>query len=103
MKNFKSYQASIAFYKSLKSLKLPSSLSQQLKRAAASVTLNLAEGNYKDSIKERIKFFQIALGSIKECQAVLTLTNNDNTYQAKLADNTAKLIYCLVRYLKNKQ
>ena len=101
MKNFKSYQASIAFYQSLSALKLPSHLRQQIERAAASVALNLAEGNLKLSSKDRLKYFLTALGSIKECQAVLELTRNTDTYQGRLAEEIAKMISGLVRYVKN--
>jgi len=46
-------------------------LADQLRRAAASVSLNFAEGCAKDSIKERRRFFNIARGSACEVAAVL--------------------------------
>jgi four helix bundle protein len=46
-------------------------LADQLRRAAASVSLNFAEGCAKDSAKERRRFFNIARGSACEVAAVL--------------------------------
>lgn len=45
----------------------------QLERARDSITLNMAEGNGKFSIKDRARFFQIARGSALECAACLDL------------------------------
>jgi four helix bundle protein len=39
-------------------------------RASQSIPLNIAEGNGKQTIKERNRFFQIARGSALECAAV---------------------------------
>ncbi len=46
-------------------------LEDQLKRAASSVVLNIAEGNYRYSIKERTRFFVIARGSAGEVSSIL--------------------------------
>lgn len=43
----------------------------QLDRAAASVPLNIAEGNGKYAPKDRCRFFDIAHGSALECAAAL--------------------------------
>ena len=48
-------------------------LEDQLKRALASATLNLAEGNGRRSIKERNRFFDISLASIAETSAAVDL------------------------------
>ena len=46
-------------------------LADQLKRAAVSISLNIAEGNGRWHIKERRNFFLIARGSIFECVPLL--------------------------------
>ena len=46
-------------------------LADQLKRAAASVPLNIAEGAGKVTRAERRRYFGIARGSAMECGAVL--------------------------------
>ena len=43
----------------------------QLDRASTSVPLNIAEGNGKFSIRDRIKYIDIAYGSALECSACL--------------------------------
>lgn len=39
-------------------------------RAAQSIALNIAEGNGKQSLKEKNRFFEIARGSALECAAI---------------------------------
>ncbi len=45
-------------------------LVDQLKRALSSVVLNISEGNGRRSVKERRRFFDIAIGSAQEVSAV---------------------------------
>lgn len=49
-------------------------LQSQMRRAAYSVPLNIAEGNAKSSPKERARFCEIAQGSLEElhCQCMLS-------------------------------
>lgn len=48
-------------------------LADQLKRAMASVVLNIAEGNGRVSIPERRRFFDIAKASASETSAIMDL------------------------------
>lgn len=48
-------------------------MKDQLMRAASSITLNLAEGSAKPSRKERLRYYSIAFGSIREIQAIIRL------------------------------
>lgn len=50
-------------------------LEDQLKRAASSVVLNIAEGNYRYSIKERARFFVIARASAGEVSSILDIAH----------------------------
>ena len=50
-------------------------LEDQLKRAASSVVLNIAEGNYRYSIKERTRFFVIARASAGEVSSILDIAH----------------------------
>jgi four helix bundle protein len=45
-------------------------LRDQWLRAAQSIPLNIAEGNGKQSLKDRNRFFEIARGSALECAAI---------------------------------
>ena len=67
MKDFRTFNAAVSFYRSSLSLRLCGTLKEQLSRAASSIALNLAEGRGKESRKDQVKFFFIALGSLREC------------------------------------
>ncbi len=45
-------------------------LRDQWLRAAQSIPLNMAEGNGKQSLKDKNRFFEIARGSVLECAAI---------------------------------
>jgi len=78
MKNFRTYQLAVSFYREVEKIKLPSHLRDQLLRASSSIALNLAEGYGKFTTKDRRRFYRISYGSLKECQAILTLTQTNN-------------------------
>jgi len=48
-----------------------SSLADQLKRAAWSIPLNIAEGCGKNRINDKKRFYAIARGSAMECAAII--------------------------------
>ena len=48
-------------------------LVQQIKRAAVSVRLNLAEGSSRKSLQERKRFYEIARGSLIEIDAAFEI------------------------------
>ena len=73
LKNFRTYQLSIEFYRRCEKTRLPAFLRNQLLRAASSISLNLAEGSAKPMGKDRLRYYRIAFGSLRECQAVLDL------------------------------
>ena len=53
-------------------------LADQMRRAAISITSNLAEGNSRKSIADRRRFFQIAYGSNMELINQLILSSDLN-------------------------
>lgn len=98
LKNFRTYQLAVAFYRSVQGIKLPYFLKDQLLRAASSCALNTAEGNARASIADRKRFFRIAYSNAKECQAVLDLV--DTHHNAELLDSLAGHLYCLIKSLE---
>ena len=97
LKNFRTYQLAVAFYKQTACLKLPPELRSQLARAASSVALNLAEGYGRNTKLDQKRFFSIALGSIRECQAILEISINIDEQITQSADSLAAHIYKLIK------
>jgi four helix bundle protein len=60
-----------ASYENAKALRGPNRhIRNQWLRAAQSIPLNIAEGNGKQNLKDKNRYFQIARGSALECAAV---------------------------------
>ena len=100
LKNFKTFQISIEFHKACLELSIPGYLKDQLFRASSSVSLNLAEGSAKPTKRDQLKFYFIALGSLRESQAALEfLPKNEeiNALANKLGAHLYKLIQVNVR------
>lgn len=82
-------------------------LTDQMRRAATSVTSNIAEGFSKKTAKEKIQFYHIALGSLAELQSQ-AITAKDIEYVNEqsfnlfydLSANVSKLINGLIKTAK---
>jgi len=99
MKNFRTYQLAMELYKKGRLLKIGSvSLKDQFDRASLSIVLNLAEGEGKATVKDRKKFFVIAMGSLREVQACLEILENQ-----ELGDLANKLGAYLHKLIRNTQ
>ena len=98
LKNFRTYNFAVNFYRQASFLKLPSHLRNQLDRAASSIVLNLAEGSGRMAIKDKRHFFVIAMGSLRECQAILSLCLNDIQELVSLADSLGAHLYRLIEH-----
>ena len=70
---------------------------EQLDRAASSVVLNLAEGRGRGTKADQKRFFQIAMGSVRECQAILDLSLSQNAGAISSLDRLAANLFCLIR------
>lgn len=75
---------------------VPAHLKDQLKRASSSIVLNLAEGSAKPTEKDRKKFYSIALGSYRETQAILQMTQQHRLL--KQLDFLGACLYKLSRF-----
>ena len=95
MKKFKTYQLANQFYHKSNNLSLRGPIKNQFQRACLSIVLNLAEGSAKSSNRERRKFYEISLGSLREVQAILTLVNHQRLI--KEADKLGAFLYKLCK------
>ena len=93
--NFRIYAASIKFYKLCRKLVLPPELKGQLLRASSSVSLSVAEGYGRIYPREKIRFYRISLGSLRECQAVFALGEISDPEVLDLADYLGASLYKL--------
>ncbi len=95
--NFRTYDLAVEFYRLTLSLRLPRHLKDQMSRAASSIALNLAEGDVRPTTADRRHFFSIAFGSLKECQAILSLLPAAEPATLELADKLGASLYRLVK------
>ena len=100
MKNFRTLDLAVHFYKQSRCQKLPAPLQLQLERAASSIALNLAEGRGRSSLKDQKRFFHMAMGSVRECQCILTLGDRNNTEPSLTLDALAAHLYKLIKFAK---
>ncbi|MDE1967229.1 MAG: four helix bundle protein, partial [Patescibacteria group bacterium] len=84
-------------------------LINQLRRAAVSVTSNVAEGFSRRSDKEKTQFFSMACGSITEIQNQLEVSKDvgyierkDYTAINEQSESVHRLIRGMLRYIKAK-
>ena len=96
MQNFRTLTLAASLYRATKSAPLSGDIKDQLVRAASSCCLNLAEGRGRGTLKDQLRFFHIALGSLRECQAVLLIEDLKGSELWCLADKCGASIYRLI-------
>ena len=94
-KDFKTYELAKQFHKDCQKLKLRAPYKDQFDRALLSIVLNLVEGSAKPTRKDRRKFYAIAMGSLRETQAILDLCNLRESLQQ--SDAVAACLYRLIQ------
>ena len=97
LSNFRSYQMAVTLHKGCTTLKLPGYLRDQLLRASSSVALNLAEGSAKPTVRDRLRFYNIAFASLREVQSILELASLEGAASHVAADQLAGCLYRLTR------
>jgi len=82
-------------------------LSSQFRRAAVSVAANIAEGFRKRNNTEKIRFYNIAQGSVEECRYYLILSRDlgycDFTDTNDLLSEVSKLLEAYSRNILNPE
>jgi four helix bundle protein len=75
-------------------------LRSQFRRSAVSVAANIAEGFIKKSPREKIRFLNIAQGSLEETRYYLVLAKDlgygDNDKLTSVAQEVSKLLYAFM-------
>lgn len=97
MKLFRTLDLSVEFYELSEESDVKGNLRDQLLRAASSIALNLAEGNAKNSVKDKKRFFQMAYGSLRECQTIFRLAKIEDQNLHKKADHLGASLYKLLK------
>jgi four helix bundle protein len=84
-------------------------LTSQIRRAAVSVPVNIAEGAARKGTKEFIHFLHISLGSLSELDTLILLSRELNFITEKECeqlieklDIIGKLIYVLIKNLEGR-
>jgi four helix bundle protein len=84
-------------------------LTNQIRRAAVSVTSNIAEGFSRATSKEKTQFYRMALGSLTELQNQLLIARDVRYCEAKefaecsaLTVQTSKLLNGLIKSAQNR-
>lgn len=108
----KSHELVIATYKLLEFLPIGEkfALSNQMKRAAVSITSNIAEGFSRKTVKDKAQFYQTSLGSLTELESQIILAV-DLDYISKdaweniqsLVVETSKLLNGLIKATRDSR
>lgn len=69
--------------------KIDKSIKDQLRRASASIVLNIAEGAGKYSKGDKKNFYLIARGSTNECAAIIAILKTEDV----ILDEEYKMLY----------
>ncbi|HNR34003.1 MAG TPA: four helix bundle protein [Candidatus Hydrogenedentes bacterium] len=80
-------------------------LTSQFRRAAISIPANMAEGFVKNSLADKVRFMNIAQGSLEECRYYLILVQdlgygNTETLTMEL-EETSRLLNAYSRAIRN--
>lgn len=101
-KNFRTLDLAVEFYKLTQGIKMPRHLRDQMNRAASSISLNLAEGNAKFSYKDKSRIYQIAYGSLRECQAILQLADINDRIVLEKSKHLGSSMYRLIEGVNDR-
>ena len=84
-------------------------LRDQLRRAAQSVPLNIAEGSSRYSTKDKTNFLRVARGSVFECVTILDLlphlkiSHSDLTPHYQLLETIGRMLSGLIGWLEKNR
>jgi four helix bundle protein len=80
-------------------------LTTQFRRAAVSITANIAEGFKRRSNKEKIRYYNISQGSVEECRYFLILSKDlkygENQHLVDLLTEVSKILDAYISAIDN--
>ena len=80
-------------------------LTSQLRRAAISIPANFAEGFKKAGLSDKLRFYNIAQGSLEECRYYLILANDlnygDSIHLKTELDRIGKMLNSYMQAIRN--
>jgi four helix bundle protein len=97
LENFAAFQLAKEFYWKCKQLKVQYFLQDQLLRASSSIALNIAEGSGKRTRSDQARFYAIALGSLRECQAIMDMEHIEDSDIRELVNRLGAILFKLSR------
>ena len=97
LEKFEAFQIAKKYYWACKSARVSIHLKDQLLRASSSIALNIAEGSGKRTPQDQARYYSIALGSLRECEAILALEKVNDPDLDKLGDQLGAILYVLSR------
>ncbi|MEJ1241643.1 four helix bundle protein [Chryseolinea sp. T2] len=106
-KKAKTFNGSIREF--IKSRSLDRTTSDQLRRAAFSIVLNLAEGSGRFSKPDRRNFYVVARSSLFECIAILDVLKDESALDEiafrgfyEHADELSRILFAMIKNLEKK-
>jgi len=102
LRAFHAFQIAKQIHFACKTLNLADYFKDQLFRASSSVALNLAEGSGKRTEKDQRRFYFMALGSLRECEAIMELENVNDAKLLKLIDRLGAILFVLCKPTVNR-
>jgi four helix bundle protein len=78
--SFRTFELALSFHQACTRIKAKAHVKDQLERASLSVVLNLQEGAGRPTKPDQKRFYGIAYASIRECQAILRVLQNEELF-----------------------
>jgi four helix bundle protein len=95
LRDFRVFQLAKEFHWECRELKVSKYHRDQLVRASSSIVLNLAEGSAKRTAIDQRRFYNMALGSVREYEAILGLEKIEDAELFRKLDQIGALLFTL--------